>query len=427
MTRTQPRHMSDASAATPSGPAQLIAKLSEHRQASGDQRQKLYGNISDDGLHRLLLLSYFVSQSASEGHYPRVRLFVPPAGELPPILKDPWQLAQFVEPVKLREIDDLRRLVPSAASHNLALEIHERPTSCGISELVCAGVCSAHSRQSATEIFSTSLWTRLVRPGLMIRIDGPGELRVSEGENAWHLQAGRLFELGGSAGQLPSWLEMASQWSTENQTANRLKSTIHFAWHEILHLVSEQRCGGCLVILPETQLTASQVEERYDIRLGSCTNGHRLGQETAEFVHFCSTIATSENGGEFSDLANRWLSELHRLLSHVDSLAQIAAVDGCTVFNADLQLIGFGGRIDVLHAATKKRFVDGSSGDVLDRDVLGRTGTRHVSAFRLCEAHSGVWCYVVSQDGQVTALRSDDLVVQRWVPYWPWANSSNQV
>ena len=326
------------------------------------------------------------------------------------------------------DTDDLRQLVPCAASHNLAIELHERAIEGRQSELICVAVCSAHSRESATDSFSTSLWTRLVRPGLMIRIDGPGELRVSEGHCAWHLQAGKLFNLGSATvPPLPQWLDKAAQLSKANVgIETRLKNTIHFAWHEIVHLISEQRCGGCLVILPTTGLTGNKVEAEYDIRLKACTDGPRLGREIADFVQFCSTTETIANLDEFRGVSNRWLSELHRLLSHVDSLAQISAIDGCTVFDAALQLVGFGGRIDVGHDAHTVQLVDAASGNSLDTDIMGRTGTRHLSAFQLCEAHSDVWCYVVSQDGQATAFWNDGKVVKRWFPYWPWANTANQ-
>jgi hypothetical protein len=127
------------------------------------------------------------------------------------------------------------------------------------------------------------------------------------------------------------------------------------------------------VVVPQARLTAKQVEDDYDIRLNSCTDGRRLGQEIAEFVQFCSAAGASESVSDFKGVASRWLSGLHRLLSHVDSLAQIAAIDGCTVFNADLQLLGFGGRIDVLDAPKAKQAVNASSGDVLNRDEIART------------------------------------------------------
>jgi hypothetical protein len=36
-----------------------------------------------------------------------------------------------------------------------------------------------------------------------------------------------------------------------------------------------------------------------------------------------------------------------------------------------------------------------------------------------------VTCYVVSQDGHVTAFWSDRTTVYRWSPYWPWSKMSD--
>jgi hypothetical protein len=62
---------------------------------------------------------------------------------------------------------------------------------------------------------------------------------------------------------------------------------------------------------------------------------------------------------------------------------------------------------------------------LLNKEVLYKTGTRHLSAYQLCQAHKGVTCFVVSQDGHVTLFWSDAAAVHRWAPYWPWAKRSD--
>jgi hypothetical protein len=410
------------------GPSELIAKLLEYRQATDERRREVYGNISDDGVRRLVMLSYFVSQSVEEGRYPRFRLFVPPAGNTLNSQQDPWQLARFSQSVVLQEIDDLRRLAPSAASHDLALEVHERQATDGVSELCCVGVRLAHSGESATEMFSTSLWARLVPPGFMIRIDGPGELRVSEGKHAWDLRSGKLFDLGGIVTQpLALWLDkLAKRAASDGQPEHVLNHTLHFAWHELLHAVAEQRRGGCLIILPKASLTSLQVEEHYGIHLKYLMDKPHLGDEIAGFVKSCSIKQAIVDATELKEAANRWLSQRHKVMLHIDALAQMAGVDGCSVYDADLRLIGFGGKIHVPSDALARTFVDARTGDLLSGDIMSRTGTRHLSAYRLCDAHANVWCYVVSQDGHVTAFWSDETNVKRWHPYWPWAKMSDQ-
>jgi hypothetical protein len=415
--------MSDQ-AETLCGPAELIDKLIECRQYGHNAAS---GHITDGGVRRLVMLSYLASQAVEEGRYPRCRLFVPPlGGESNP--QDPWQLAKFGRPVRLQKIDDLRRLAPSAASHDFALEVYEQQTADGESELLCAGVRLAHSGENATEIFSTSLWARLVRPGLMIRIDGPGELRVSEGNTAWDLRAGTLFDLGGIVPQPPPlWLYNFAKKSADNGQLEHLVShTLYFAWHELLHAVSEQRRGGCLVVLPDSSLTAPQADKRYGIQLKFPVDGPFLGNEVLRFVQLCQQTQDVADVSVLRESSNEWLRQRNKVLSHVDVLAQMAGVDGCTVFDADIRLVGFGGKIHFPSGAATKRFVEARNGGLITPDVMARTGTRHSSAYRLSDEHAGVWCYVVSQDGQVTAFWSDDVTVKRWYPYWPWAKMSDQ-
>jgi hypothetical protein len=413
---------------TLSGPDELIAKLIEYRQTSEERRREAYGNITDDGVRRLVRLSYFASQSVEEGRYPRFRIYVPPEGRLPDGWRDPWQLVQFSEPVLLRDIDDLRRLTPSADSHDLALEIHDIAAAGETLQLACVGLRLAHSGESATEMCSTSLWARSVRPGLMIRIDAPGELRVSEGQNAWDLRAGKLTNLGGIVTQpFAAWFERVTKTLASDDQAERVIShTLHFAWHELLHLVSEQRRGGCLVVLPKASLTACQVEQDYGIRLKYQTDGPPLGKEIASFVRSCQSTAEGKNVTEFSILANQWLKERHKLLSYVDALTHIVGVDGCTVLDAELRLVGFGGKINISQPNVVKKLVDARTSRDLDTAIMAQTGTRHYSAYWLCQVHEEAWCYVVSQDTQVTAFWSDGEAVKRWCPYWPWAKTSDQ-
>src|SRR5438874_430821 len=127
------------------GPDELLAKLLDGREvALRGNRAEVYGNISNEGAHHLVKLSYYASQSVEEGRYPRFRIYVPTASNPPPGCQDPWQLAKFSEPVPLREIDDLRRLAPCVATHDFALEVHEQMDADNKSEVVCIGIRLAH-------------------------------------------------------------------------------------------------------------------------------------------------------------------------------------------------------------------------------------------------------------------------------------------
>jgi hypothetical protein len=152
-----------------------------------------------------------------------------------------------------------------------------------------------------------------------------------------------------------------------------------------------------------------------------------LGRAVADFVHACQASAEVLDKEKLRDTTSRWLRDRYTLLATVASLARLSAVDGCTVFDADLQLLGFGGRIAVAGNSEKKDLFDARENRPLHTDVMLRLGTRHASAYRLCQAHDGISCYVVSQDGQVTAMWSDPETVHRWTPYWPCAKRSDLI
>lgn len=409
------------------GPDDLIAQLIEFRRGTRQQQPVLYGNVSDEGLRHLVRLSYYASQVVEEGRYSRFRLYVPPVRDLPPGWEDPWSLARFSEPVVLQGVDDLRKLAPCAACHDLALEVLEVTDNGGQAQVECCGIRMAHSGEGGTEVCSTAIWARHVDPGLMIRVDGPGELRASEGHSVWDLRAGHLVQLGSvPTHPLPLWLDRLSARLAANKEHldKYINRTTHFAWNEVLHLASEMRRGGCLIVLPQVGLDAAKVENEYAIHLKYPMNGVGLGRAVVDFVKSCLASAGASDKDQYKNVAGHWLQARHRLLSVVESVARLSAVDGCTVFDEDLELIGFGGKIHS-SGTDSKNLLDAHANKFLSKEVMERTGTRHGSAYRLCQAHERVSCYIVSQDGQVTAMWGLKDTVHRWTPYWPWAKRSD--
>lgn len=404
------------------GPNELLEQLLDSRDKDRKESPVTYGAVSDDGVRFLVKLAYYASQSAEEGSYPRFRIFVaPPADSHEKV--DPWQIGRFAKAIPLNGVDDLRRLAPCAASHDYALEVEEQD-----SKIVCTGIRLAHSGEATTNILSISVWARQVRPGLMIRVDAPGQLRVSEAQRAWDLRAGELADLGSVPNHpVPGWLApLAKQLATKERLQTHVSKMVFFAWNELLHSSSEGGRGGCFVILPVTPLDADATKNRFDISLKYHTTSMGLGQAVADFVDICKGSPTPTEAEQLKSAANDWLKARYSLLSHVESLARLSGVDGCTVFDSDLNLVGFGGKIIVPFESHQRRLRDAVANRFLSVDVMKRTGTRHLSAYRLCDTHEGVSCYVVSQDGDVTAFWSEGEIVERWKPYPAWVKRSDQ-
>ena len=405
-----------------SGSNELLSQLLDGREVGRRVTPESYGEISDDGVRFLVTLAYFASQSVEERCYPRFRIFVAPAGGASQA-PDPWQLGRFAKAVPLHDVDDLRRLAPCAASHDYALEVEEKG-----SIVSCTGIRLAHSGEGATEVLSTSLWARHVRPGLMIRVDAPGELRVSEAQRAWDLRAGRLADLGSAPTHpLPKWLDpLAKRLATKPRLESHINKMVFFAWNELLHSSSEAGRGGCFVILPQSPIDAKATQNKFDISLKYPTTSMGLGRAVADFVDICKGKPLPTDADQWKSSVNEWLKARYALLSLVESLARLSGVDGCTVFDSDLNLVGFGGKILVSAADHKRTLRDAIANKFLAADVMQKTGTRHLSAFRLCDAHEGVSSYVVSQDGHVTAFWSHGSFIERWKPYPAWVKRSDQ-
>lgn len=404
------------------GPSDLLKQLLDGRSVGQKALPDGFGNISDDGVSFLVKLAYFASQSVEEGSYPRFRIFAAPSSNSDGNV-DPWQIGRFAEAVPLNEVDDLRRLAPCAATHDFALEVEEQ-----YGKIVCTGIRLAHSGEGTTDVLSISVWARQVRPGLMIRVDAPGQLRVSEAQRAWDLRAGKLADLGSvPTHPMPRWLDpLAKRLASRERLQTHVNKMVFFAWNELLHSSSEAGRGGCFVILPETPLDAGGAKERFDISLKYPTISMGLGQAVADFVDICKGSPAPTRAEELKSAANHWLKARYSLLSHVESLAKLSGVDGCTVFDSNLNLVGFGGKIMASSTGHKRQLRDAVANRYLSADVMKKTGTRHLSAYRLCDTHEGVSCYVVSQDGDVTAFWSKGETVERWKPYPAWVKRSDQ-
>ena len=108
------------------------------------------------------------------------------------------------------------------------------------------------------------------------------------------------------------------------------------------------------------------------------------------------------------------------LYDAVTFLSSLASVDGALVISDKLNLLGFGGEFRV-YGETRDKV--SFSEDVFGKKVHERSfeafGTRHRSAFRFCDEYPNSVAFVISQDGDVKAIKKvgNDLIV------WPDPNA----
>lgn len=407
------------------GSSELADEVISRRAPSGALGRSRFGQISNESVRRLIDLAYFASQVQEEGKYSHFRLHVPAPTNVPADFSDPWTVLSFNPSVPIRTIEDIRKLAPCAGSHDFALQIMENGSYSA--ELECSRVVLSHSGWDAVELFKTSLWAAHFRPGLMIRVDGPGQLRVSESGSTWDLRGGNLISTWGSMAPIhdsPSWLAtVVSNFSTGPAGSDehaQIEHVIFSTWAELIQKSSEAGRGGCFVILPERRLTPAALS-KYEIDpINYPVHNTNIGHLLADFVRRSRRDALrSDDAATICQNGKAWLWQRHRIRTTVESLARASGVDGCTVFDADLNLIGFGGK---MRAKAEKPIIDDRAPESGTPNSQVHGGTRHGSAYRLCSANPNVWAYVVSQDGPVTRFRSDHTNVYQLERYYPWVS-----
>jgi hypothetical protein len=113
---------------------------------------------------------------------------------------------------------------------------------------------------------------------------------------------------------------------------------------------------------------------------------------------------------DYEASADPRLAELDEALFEVAHLvAMLANVDGAVVLTDELEILGFGAEIS--GALPEVPSVDRSldlEGKERIRERTDRVGTRHRSAYRLCQSLHAALIIVVSQDGGVRFIRWQD-------------------
>jgi hypothetical protein len=362
--------------------------LAARHEAQGDEA--LFGNLSADGLRRLIHLAYYASQAPNEGRFPRLRLLVPARGE---------EVQPFVPLHDELTVAGLHRLGPALASQDHALVVHEH----GLS-LRAFGIAAL--RGLLTEMSLGDPAARpLARPkGLSVEVAGPGHLRA--GEHRMHrLQAGALHQEVSFVfeGWFREWYEEAANdlfgWPPEDSPVDSSWPQLPGfpvvnVWLRLLRKAADLRQGGCFVVVPEP----AQAPVRHSFLTAGCDLGRALAS--------CfEAVRASRLAGPATLTPEEFRSRVLRreqLLSAIDAVAHLSASDGCVVFNRRLQLLSFGSMIKVpeRHSAAVPCLL-GNSSTPLDDETLRSFGARRRSALYLCRACPQALAFVISQDGDL--------------------------
>jgi hypothetical protein len=276
-------------------------------------------------------------------------------------------------------------------------------------------------------------------PMLMVSVTGPGRVLVSKGtKTIAALAGGTLADEATDVFGAP-WLASifadlhAAQWAEHAGTPEQAfdayrtlepafgRKLAEHVLRRIVATIRGARHGGTLVLLPAQSASELCADGRYLTlkypfrdeeprrRIFSLTV--RIMNELAT-LHPASETQTEPRIGwaEYEASDDSQLIALDEALFEVAHLiAMLAEVDGAVVMTDRLEILGFGAEIS--GALPEVGSVDRSMDLLGTRRVHKRTdrvGTRHRSAYRLCNELHDALVVVMSQDGGVRFVRWHD-------------------
>ncbi len=404
------------------------------------------GLPSSPVLERLLSVCYQASLLHEEGRPVTLRISFAEPGEFALSGSPPGGLHRLMfEQTRPFDEHELRRLAPAAVFERSLIGIHLD----GTGELRIWGL-----------IHSGPRWLQAVRGGrrivqaipraLMVAVTGPGRVLVSKGPRTlaglaggtlanvatdvfgapWfaavfgRLQSLRQTERPGLSGpELSGMLDRGFGEKLGEHVLRRIVATIRAARH-----------GGTLVILPlrgrelcaELRCLALKYPFSDDEpRRRILTLTVRIMNELAEVkVPASAPPAVGTGWAAYEATEDPRMNALDEALFEVAHLvATLANVDGAVVLTDQLEILGFGAEISgaLPEVETVERCLD-VQGDHRVSERTDRVGTRHRSAYRLCQQLRDALVVVVSQDGGVRFVcwRDGAVVYFDQIATGPW-------
>ena len=341
----------------------------------------------------------------------------------------------FSRPLPLDQ-HELRRLAPAAVFSR---------------SLIGATVSGVTGQEIWGVIHSGPQWLQSVRGGretaqtippvLIVAGTGPGRLLVSAGAvTLAELQNGTL------SGQdmdvfISRWMQdkFAEVGAVQRATHMRARAKVDEPWGEVdptfgavlaghvlrrvLATIRSAQHGGTLIIVPGRRVPELLADGRYIRMKYGFTNEEPRRRILTLMVTIMNELArdapaegAAVGWGTYEASRARQLVRMDEALFEVAHLvADLSQVDGAVVMTDCLEILGFGVEItgelpEVLRVARAHDL----EGRQREWERTDRVGTRHRSAYRLCQAVHDALAFVVSRDGGLRFIRWHEDGVTYW-------------
>jgi hypothetical protein len=195
----------------------------------------------------------------------------------------------------------------------------------------------------------------------------------------------------------------------------------------IVSMIRHSHHGGTLICVPEEKVNECFSMPRcIDLKYAFTEEEPRKRFRTL-LLDVANALAEAYGGGdEYPEKRVGWpeyLASKNAELSRLDEaifewahlLAGFCAADGAVLLTTQFELLGFGGEISskLDRVETVRKALD-LEGTLTIPEHTGAVGTRHQSAYRLCNTLHDVIAMVVSQDGSVQIIKWKDGALTCW-------------
>lgn len=402
---------------------------------------------SIDALERLLSICYQASLLREEERPVTFRLILGNVSDFPAEGGPPSGLHRlvFANP-RLLDAHELRRLSPAIKFHRTLIGVQLNDQG----QFEIWGILHSGPRWLYAKQGVRGSWSSLPPSAVVVRASGPGQIHVAMGPvTLGELHSGRLTGFAMDVFEA-RWLsevfedvthEMAILHERARQGSPGSEATLDpevirlIAWQMLKRLMTTVRRahhGGTIVVLPEESdaTTKGVLRIKYFFRDEEPRRRYRTLILATMNALVASNFQWRKDPGSigwdlYQDSIDPGLVTLDEAVSELSMLiAGLADVDGAVVLTRRFELLGFGCEIggDLSEVQMVRRALN-IEGTRFSTETTETVGTRHRSAYRLCERIHDALVVVISQDGWVRFVtwRNGGVI------YWDHAVSSPDV
>jgi sensor domain DACNV-containing protein len=358
-----------------------------------------------------------------------------PLGQDPP---DGLHRLVFTEPRPCSE-DELRRLSPAASFNRSMVGVNLDDT--GVPQIW--GIVHSGPRW-LQEVHGGTQQINPIPDSLIIFVTGPGRISVSVGSTMIAGLRGGQIICAAREVFAANWLREFFAVHRDELWAMHQEARQQFgdSWapidpafpvilgqnllRRVISLVRNYRHGGTLLVVPTERTEELKgpnpfLNIKYLFRVDD--GRRRIHPHIAGIMNEFARVASGSwretrplGWSEYLAISDPTLTRMDETLFEMAHfVAELTLVDGAVVLNQRLEVLGFGaeisGGLENVPCLQKALDIEGVS---RQPESGKRMGTRHRSAYRLCNALHDALAIVVSQDGQVRFIRWHDGAVTCW-------------